>query len=158
MAVVLLSTGRCCSVLAGGPCALPGESEVGAPLWPGHWTGPGASGAASPGRGQCSRLPCGWPHPFSWQVQCGRGPQLEHTQLHQHLRVCGRAAERAGGGDTGHDVSDHRGGLWRGRPGPRLLPALTPTSPAHLPLRLCCPVFSIPPAPGKCHCVHVQGH
>lgn len=147
LAVVLLSSCGCHSVLAGGRCDLLGESEVGVLSWPGHWAGPGdshcsphvlpaalagwhwplgtgragASGVASPGHGQCSRLPCRWPHPFSWQVQRGRGPHLEHTQLHQHLRVCGRAAERARGGDAGHDVSDRRRGLRRGCPGPWLL-------------------------------------
>lgn len=161
--MVLLSSCGCHSVLAGGCCDVPGESEVGVPLWPGCWAGPGdsdcsplrdlpatsagwhrslgtggagAGGAASPGHGQRSCLPCAWPHPFSWQVQCGRGPHLEHTQLHQHLRVCGRAAERAGGGDAGHDVSDRRGGLWRGgRPGPWLLRPPAP-SPSSLPPRL----------------------
>ena len=82
-------------------------------------SGPWAWAGLGPTRQLALGADCVPSCPFSWQVQRGRGPHLEHTQLHQHLRVCGRAAERARGRDAGHDVSAH--GRWAGRsePNPR---------------------------------------
>lgn len=82
-------------------------------------SGPWAWAGLGPTRQLALGADCVPSCPFSWQVQRGRGPHLEHAQLHQHLRVCGWAAERARGRDAGHDVSAH--GRWAGRsePNPR---------------------------------------
>lgn len=44
-------------------------------------------------------------NPISTQVQHRRGPNMECSQLHQHLRVRRWPPERAWGRDPGHDVS-----------------------------------------------------
>lgn len=50
--------------------------------------------------------------PPLFQVHHRRRLDLVRAQLHQHVGVCGRTLERAGGRDPRHDVS-HSQTLWK---------------------------------------------